>query len=305
MLRDLLRSAALRARAAPAHAGPAEDPLLAQGEPGVAVDGPSGQAGPAPRSAQEPVIDRDFLVHTLFPLTRRLIQLGYYTSEVEGLEHVPRSGPVVFASNHAGWFPFDAFYLTFVISEAFGLKRAPFFATIDSAIQAPVLGRFLRRCGAVPASWFRRPERLPPEIECCGIFPEGARGNTKPFWQAYQMKEWNRGFVRVAIARGAPVVPVACFGTEETTPVARTVKVLEPLIGASIGLPLTLVPLPAHWKIVFHPPVEVAGKGLVTDHAFCSEVARSCRATVQATLDRLAPARPLGWLSSRVARRRG
>jgi 1-acyl-sn-glycerol-3-phosphate acyltransferase len=119
------------------------------------------------------------------------------------------------------------------------------------------------------------------------------------------MKDWNRGFVRVAIARGAPIVPVACFGNEEATPVAWTVKLLEPLVGASLGLPLAPIPLPAHWKIVFHPPVHVAGKGLVTDQAFCTEVARSCQATVQATLDREAPRRALGRLSRRVARRRG
>ncbi|HET9594197.1 MAG TPA: 1-acyl-sn-glycerol-3-phosphate acyltransferase, partial [Anaeromyxobacteraceae bacterium] len=280
--------------------------LLAAGEPGVAVGGaqaPSAaRPAPAARPPHDAVIDRDLLVDTLFPLTRRLIQLGYYTSDVEGLEHVPTQGPVVFASNHAGWFPFDAFYLTFVVSEAFGLRRAPFFATHEAAVGAPILGSFLRRCGALPASWFRRPERLPPEVESCGIFPEGVRGNTKPFWQAYRMKEWNRGFVRVAIARGAPIVPVACLGSEETTPVAWTVRLLEPLLGASLGLPLAPIPLPAHWKIIFHRPVHVAGKGQITDQAFCTEVARSCRAIVQATLDREAPARALGRLSRRVGR---
>ena len=309
MLHALLRSAARRPRAAPASASQPEDPLLGNGDPGVPVGpgprfaAPSAASHPPAHPPIDPVIDRDFLVDTLFPAARRLIRLGYFSSEVEGLEHVPSHGRVVFASNHAGWFPFDAFYLTFVISEAFGLKRAPFFATHDSAISAPVLGPFLRRCGGVPATWFRRPERLPPEIECCGIFPEGVRGNTKPFWQAYRMKDWNRGFVRVAIARGAPIVPVACFGNEETTPVAWTVDLLQPIIGASIGLPIAPFPLPAHWKIVFHPPVHVAGKGQVTDHAFCSEVARSVRATVQATLDRDAPDRILGRLSSRIARR--
>ena len=234
-------------------------------------------------------------------LARGLIRARYFSFEVEGIEHVPREGRVVYAQNHAGWFPLDAFFLTLAVSEAHGLRRAPFFATHEAALAAPLLGPLMRRFGALPASSFRRPERLPPEIESVGIFPEGVRGNTKPFWEAYRMRDWNRGFVRVAIAREAPIVPAAIFGGEECLPVAWTVRLLEPLIGASLGLPLTLVPLPARWRIVFHEPVHVAGKGAVTDQQFCTDVARSVQAVVQATLDRGAARRPLGRLSTVVA----
>jgi 1-acyl-sn-glycerol-3-phosphate acyltransferase len=70
------------------------------------------------------------------------------------------------------------------------------------------------------------------------------------------MREWNRGFVRLAMALEAPIVPVAVFGGEECFPVAWTVKLLEPLIGSVVGLPLAPVPLPARWKVVFHEPVK-------------------------------------------------
>jgi 1-acyl-sn-glycerol-3-phosphate acyltransferase len=252
-------------------------------------------------SAAARLRDREALIARLIPPVRALIRGGYFTFEVEGTEHLPREGRVVYAQNHAGWFPLDAFFLTLAIADAQGIRRAPFFATHDAALAAPLLGPFLRRFGAVPASWFRRPERLPPEIESCGIFPEGVRGNTKPFWQAYRMRDWNRGFVRVAIARGAPIVPGAILGGEECLPVAWTVRLLEPVIGASLGLPLSLVPLPARWKIVFHEPVHVAGKGDLTDAAFCSDVARTVQGIVQRTLDREARARPLGRLASRIA----
>jgi 1-acyl-sn-glycerol-3-phosphate acyltransferase len=250
----------------------------------------------------EPIIDREFVVRRLFPLVRRLIRLGYFSFEVEGLEHVPRQGRVVYAQNHAGWFALDAFFVTMAIAEGHGIARAPFFATAEAALAAPVLGPFLRRFGAVPASWFRRPERLPPEIVSCGIFPEGVRGNTKPFWEAYRMRDWNRGFVRVAIARQSPIVPVAVFGGEECLPVAWTVKFLEPLIGETLGLPLTLLPLPAHWKVVFHPAIRLdAPPEAVTDQEFCTRAARRVQGIVQATLDREASRRRLGQLSSFVA----
>ncbi len=179
----------------------------------------------------------------------------------------------------------------------------------------------MRRAGALPASWFRRPERLPPEVESIGIFPEGVRGNCKPFWEAYRMREWNRGFVRAAMARDAPVVPVAILGGEECVPVGWTVRLLEPVIGSILPLPLTLVPLPGRWKLVFHEPVVVRGvktvagegrgggpaaeaKRAMADPDFQSEVARRVRRIVQGTLDREALRFPLGRLSALTARTR-
>jgi 1-acyl-sn-glycerol-3-phosphate acyltransferase len=252
-------------------------------------------------------IDREFLRHRLMPLARRLVDVGYFGLEVEGLEHVPARGRVVYALNHAGWFALDAFFAGVAIAERHGVERAPVFATAEAALAAPIVGPFLRRAGAVPASWFRRPERLPDDLESCGIFPEGVRGNCKPFWRAYRMVDWNRGFVRVAIARDAPIVPVAVLGGEECLPVAWTVRALEPLIGSIVGLPVAPVPLPTRWKVVFHPPVRVSagGRGALSDAAFCNDVARRVQATVQATLDRESPRYPLGRLAARVAAARG
>jgi len=248
-----------------------------------------------------PEFDHDLLLRHLFPLARQLIRLGYFSFEMEGLDHVPSHGRVVYAQNHAGWFPFDAFFMMYGLNEAFGAERVPFFATHEAALAAPALGPLMRRSGALPASWFRRPERLPSEAESIGIFPEGERGNTKPFWQAYRMRDWNRGFARCAIARRAPIIPAAILGGEECAPVAWTVRMFEPLIGAPLGLPLAPVPLPARWKVVFHEPVHVAGKGAASDNDFCSGVARSVKAIVQATLDRHAPDRWFGRLSAAIA----
>jgi 1-acyl-sn-glycerol-3-phosphate acyltransferase len=252
----------------------------------------------SPASA-DPNKDREAAFRALVMVAKRLIALGYFRLEVEGLEHVPREGRLVYAQNHSGWFPLDALFISYAIAEAHGMRRAPFFATAEAALAAPVLGPYLRRLGALPAPWFRRPERLPDAIESCGIFPEGVRGNCKPFWQAYRMRDWNRGFVRVAIARDASIVPGAVLGGEECLPVAWTVKVLEPLIGSILPLPLTLLPLPTAWKLVFHPAVHLgAPKEAVSDQAYCTAVARQIQGVVQATLDREAPRRPLGRVAA-------
>jgi 1-acyl-sn-glycerol-3-phosphate acyltransferase len=253
-------------------------------------------------SRREGLVDRDPLVRRLFAAARALIRVGYFTFEVEGVNFLPREGPVVYAQNHSGWFPLDAFFLTFAIAEAQGLARAPYFATVDAALETPGLRALLSRFGALPASSFRRPERLPPEVQSVGIFPEGVRGNCKPFWYAYQLRDFNRGFVRVAVTRRAPIVPTAILGGEECVPVAWTVRFLAPLIGSILPLPLSLVPLPAHWRIIFHEPIRLdAPKEAVTDHAYCSRVARRVQEIVQGTLDREVASRPVGRFAAMLA----
>ena len=261
---------------------------------------------PATAAADAPLIDDALWEARLVPLVERLIRAGYFSFTVEGAEHVPRDGRAVYAQNHAGWFPLDAFFVGLGVRRAIGPCRTPYFATTEAALAIPVLGDFLRRVGAVPASWFRRPERLPFRIRACAFFPEGVPGNTKPFWEAYRMRPWNRGFVRVAAALDVPIVPAAVLGGEECLPVAWTVKLLEPLVGSRFGLPLAPIPLPARWRVVFHAPVRLGDdrRRVLVDGGRSTEVARAIQETVQETLDRYSDRYPLAQVSSWVAARR-
>ncbi len=254
-----------------------------------------------PSSAAQRADRQSFLLKTDAVL-RTLVRLKYFSWEIEGVEHLPREGPVVFAMNHAGWFALDTIMVGCSVAESIGVSRAPYFAAQDSALTAPVVGPFLRRIGGLPASLFRHPQRLS-RLESYGICPEGVAGNCKPFWEAYRMHEWNRGFVRLAMALDAPVVPVAVFGGEECLPVAWTVKMLEPLIGSVVGLPLAALPLPARWKIVFHEPVNVAAPGspVRRDRQSCNATAAHVQSVVQKTLDREISRHPLARLSTFVA----
>jgi 1-acyl-sn-glycerol-3-phosphate acyltransferase len=247
---------------------------------------------------------REDLVRRVAAVLRLARELGYFSVEVEGAEHIPRSGPLVFAQNHAGWFALDTFMVGGAVGEILGISRMPWFAAQDAALAAPIVGPFLRRLGGLPASWFRNPERLPPDIDSFGICPEGVRGNCKPFWQAYRMRAWSRTFVKLALVRHATIVPVAVFGGEESLPVLWTVRFLEPLIGSIVGLPLVPFPLPARWKIVFHQPIAVTHEHAQrSEREYCIDVAREAQSIVQATLDR--ERRPLQQLSSAITATRG
>ena len=72
--------------------------------------------------------------------------------------------------------------------------------------------------------------RLLEDEEAILVFPEGAKGISKPFTQRYQLQEFGNGFLRLALETGAPIVPIAVVGAEEQAPAGdvlnsrRTVK---------------------------------------------------------------------------------
>src|SRR5262249_44264176 len=143
-------------------------------------------------------------------------------------------------------------------------------------------------------------------------YPEGTEGNCKPFWHAYRMRRWRTGFVHLAAALDAPIVPVAILGAEESLPVACTLRALQPFVGTVLPVPLSVLPLPARWKIVFHAPEMFhAERGADAEDdpkqapRRARRVADAVRSIVQCTLDREAEHRLLGRLSRRFQRERG
>jgi 1-acyl-sn-glycerol-3-phosphate acyltransferase len=251
--------------------------------------------------------DLPMLLTKVLPALRALVKIGYFSLDVEGAEHVPREGPIVYVANHAGWVTLDTLMGALAVVDHVGADRLPYGAAQDELLKVPGVGRFFEGVGAFPASWLREPRSLPAEMQVFSVYPEGTAGNCKPFWHAYRMRRWRSGFVHLAAALGAPIVPVAVLGAEECLPVAGTVRFLRPLVGTVLPVPLCALPLPSRWKLVFHEPVSVHGGALSGDveappsflqHA--RRLAESTRSTVQGTLDRETEHRLLGRLSRRL-----
>ena len=77
------------------------------------------------------------------------------------------------------------------------------------------------------------------------LFPEGARGISKPFAKRYQLEEFGLGFMRLALETGTPIVPVSVIGAEEQAPAFADLKGLARLLG-----------MPALPVVPVEPPVE-------------------------------------------------
>ena len=131
----------------------------------------------------------------------------YFRMRRMGMEHVPKSGPVIFASNHR------SFLDPFVIGT---LTRRPVYYVAKKELFAhPVAGWLLNRLGAFPIDRgagdqqaMETARRILERGDCVVIFPEGTRTRPGPLGQP------RRGVGRLALQTGAPVVPVAVFGTE-------------------------------------------------------------------------------------------
>ncbi|MCW1957468.1 MAG: 1-acyl-sn-glycerol-3-phosphate acyltransferase [Mycobacterium sp.] len=138
--------------------------------------------------------------------------------KVEGLEHVPHSGPAILASNHLA--VADSFYLPLVVR-----RRITFLAKAEYFTGKGIKGAFNRWfytvAGQVPIdrtnadaaqAALDTAQRILGEGKLLGMYPEGTRS---PDGRLYKGKS---GLARLALESGVPVIPVAMIGTDVVNP---------------------------------------------------------------------------------------
>jgi 1-acyl-sn-glycerol-3-phosphate acyltransferase len=138
---------------------------------------------------------------------------------IEGREHVPREGPVILAANHLSFL--DSFLVPLVAPrQVVFLAKAEYFT--GSGIKGRLTGTTLRGLGAVavPRGEHRAAQAaLETALDVLragrafGIHPEGSRSRDGRLYRGRTGVAW------LALASGAPVVPVALLGTERIQPV--------------------------------------------------------------------------------------
>ena len=154
-------------------------------------------------------------------LLRRL-----YRIEVVGAERIPASGPAIVVANHESiWDPFVLGVAT--PREIHYMAKAELFRLRPLAAAMRALNAFpVERGGGDRAAIGEAARRLG-RGELLGIFPQGT---SKPERQ----NGWHRGAARLALATGAPVVPVRLTGTR---PLPRRTQVR-----IAVGEPISVSP---------------------------------------------------------------
>lgn len=160
---------------------------------------------------------------------------------IEGAEHIPRKGPVILAGNHLA--VADSFYLCLLVR-----RRITFIAKSEFFTTGGLKGRFLRwfftAMGQVPVDRSGgKAARTALDAATAileaggvwGIYPEGTRSRDGRLYRG------KTGAMRVALATGAPVVPVIVSGTETVNPVGSRLWRFGK-VHLTIGEPLDLTP---------------------------------------------------------------
>ncbi len=227
-------------------------------------------------------LDPEVLAYRVFPHFIGELARKYFRLEVEGLENIPKKGAAILSPNHSGYTGFDALLLAHEVYKSTG--RVP-------RVMAHHLW-FLFKATAVPAEKIGFIEANTPNAvaqlkknNLVILFPEGEFGNFKPSSERYHLQEFKRGFVRMAIQRQCPIIPTLVIGAEETHINLAQLKFTKYLRGVVLPLPLNIVPLPARWKFVFLPPIELPYKpSAADDRELVGEIASEIRETMQRAL---------------------
>jgi 1-acyl-sn-glycerol-3-phosphate acyltransferase len=227
--------------------------------------------------------DRDTVLYKLLPHFFLELMKTYFRVQVEGAEHLPRRGRGLIIPNHSGVSGFDAMVLHHEITRATGryprvLTHHLWFLTKTTAIPANRLG-FVEATTETGLKFLRRNQLVV-------LFPEGEYGNFKPSSKAYELQEFKRGFVRMALETGAPIVPTLVLGAEETHVNLSRLKLSRFLRGLILPLPLNIIPLPSKWKIIFMEPIQLPyKKDARNDRELVRELADDLRDKMQTRLN--------------------
>jgi 1-acyl-sn-glycerol-3-phosphate acyltransferase len=223
----------------------------------------------------------------------------YLRLTVEGVDHVPNSGPCLVVANHAGGpVPYDGLLLRSALRLHHPARRELRWLSEDHVHHLPFVGSFFARLGAVRAC----PEnasRLLADDLVVAVFPEGAQGSGRLFKERHRLARLGRGgFVRLCLRTQTPLVTAALVGPDEASPLLYKVEV----VARSLGIPylpitptfpwlgpLGLLPLPVRCRLRFGPLVSFEGypPEAGDDERLVARLADEVRGGLQTMLDEL------------------
>jgi 1-acyl-sn-glycerol-3-phosphate acyltransferase len=132
----------------------------------------------------------------------------YFRLSRIGREHIPNEGPVIVAANHRSFL--DPFVIgTMARRPMYYVAKKELFRNRLQSWILSALGAFPIDRGSGDKDAMATARELLERGECVLIFPEGTRVRPGPLGRP------KRGVGRLALETGAPVVPVAVFGTEK------------------------------------------------------------------------------------------
>nr|WP_274637511.1 lysophospholipid acyltransferase family protein [Microbacterium bovistercoris] len=169
----------------------------------------------------------------LTPLARTV-----YRPRISGRENVPRTGPVIFASNHLSFIDSVAIPVASPRNVRF-LAKASYFG--GKGVSGWFAKTFFTSLGATPVrrgagqaalEALEQQKQLLETGEAVALYPEGTRSLDGRLYKG------RTGVAFLALETGAPVVPVGLIGTNEAMPVGARFPRLRPRVTVKFGTPI-------------------------------------------------------------------
>jgi len=184
----------------------------------------------------------------------------YFRTSVEGAWRLPREEGCLIVSNHAV-FAIDAMaFFPSLYMETGRLVRG---LADHNLFKVPVLSALMLELGAVDGNRDNA-VRMLRAGEWVVCYPGGARDALKGAEERYRLQwEGRLGYLRVALAAGVPIVPVAGVGIDEAyVTLGRERSIGRRLFGkATYDLPILMglgpMPLPVKFRFVIGEPVDL------------------------------------------------
>jgi 1-acyl-sn-glycerol-3-phosphate acyltransferase len=236
----------------------------------------------------------------------------WFRMEMDGWENLP-DPPVLLIGIHSGApFVWDAWTVGVQWWRRFGQDRVLHGTAHDALMAIPLIGKYFRCMGVLPAA----PDSIAAALadgRDVALWPGGEVDSLRPWRERDRANLAGRkGFVKMAIRAGAPIVPIATVGGADAMPVLIRGDRLSRALGLdrllrlrvfplAISLPwgiapaaLPQLPLPAKIRTRLMPCVEIDhDPRCAEDDGYVDRTYQEVQRRIQAGMDSLARKRAL------------
>ncbi len=236
----------------------------------------------------------------------------WFRMEIDGWENIPEP-PVLLVGIHSGApFVWDAWTVGLQWWRRFGPERTLHGTAHDALMAIPLIGRYFRSMGVLPAA----PDAIATALaegRDVALWPGGEVDSLRPWSERdHANLAGRKGFVKMAIRAGVPIVPIATVGGADAMPVLirgdRLSKTLQldrllrlKVFPLAVSLPwgiapaaLPQLPLPAKIRTRFMPAIELDHDAArAEDDDYVDRKYREVQDGIQQGMDALARKRAL------------
>ena len=181
------------------------------------------------------------------------IYTKYFKVRVFGKENV-EDRPYMITSNHTGQIALDGMLISTAFAMEIGKPRILRAMVERFFTGLPFVGTWAAQGGAVLGDR-QNCEKLLERNQSVLVFPEGVRGVSKSTKDFYKVQSFTRGFFRIALSSGAPILPIAVVGAEEVFPYVYQAKSIAKKLGLpALPISANYLPLPSPIDIYIGEP---------------------------------------------------